>query len=1832
VTSLIALPSFIITITPQTVSAQSSENFTIVALPDTQYYAASYPTIFDNQTNWIVKNQTAQNIVFVSHLGDIVDTASNTTQWQRADASMRILDNKVLYGILPGNHDLQDGGTNYESYFPPSRYSYWNGSYVSYSPSNNLNNYQLFSTGGMNFIAIDLEYDPPADVLTWAGNVLDNYSDRRAIISTHSYLTFSGALSTTGGQNIYNNLVVPHNNVFLVLCGHSYDSTTGYGVWERTDTFGGGRVVYQLLSDYQDVALGDNGKTGRCGDGWLRIMKFVPSENKIYVKTYSPYEENYWIDSANQFEMYYPMGATVAGGVKVSILPPSQDNLPGGTLTYTVTVINLDNVQENYILTRGDNAGWGLGNLVLDNYWLLVPKGESRTTKLNVTIPSNATGDTWDNIWVKATSKDNDNEWDNESCLAHVVGTWAQNSWSGGPTTPSLDVGAWSSSYNNFYKGENVDWSACVRLSLPSTAGWFESSIFDAGSIADWGVVNWGTSMPLSGSSDTYVSSHSEVKGTVTEFALQQSADDEGATLAEESLTYQTDNNRGLYQDIPATAGISYTETGWVYSPAGIGSSGMGIVFTFYDSSNHALSPSSPNGYNSIKNIWQENTATATAPTGTAFARVRVRAYADGANPAGYADNLKFYVTSAPGTNLLSNPSLESWTGGVPDNWHAEYDTGFRILQENVTVEDGSYSARMDTKIYTYDMEIYENIAGVPSADNQTLKLRYELANENDTFNVQVWNGSAWNTRGYTLSSTSWDNWSYQLLSSEIIGGKVQVRFVDSNPSSNYQDNILIDYLRVESYSAPWSGSLVVKLRTNTTAGDTNPYDGGWSDWYLQDNIAENTLMGNGRYIQYRVELSTTDNTKTIELLKIKLNYEVFIRGPILIIGDGGFTPENGVNGGGTGTESDPYIIENWMISASSANGIEIRNTTDYFVVRNCVVKNGWIAASGVNYYGIELYNVVNGRIDNNTCVNDDYGIVLYANSDNNALINNTCANNFWYGIRLENSSNNTITNNTCANTKYYSIGLDHSDNNILDNNTCESNGGGIYLYDSENIKMRNNTLSNNLHNFGMEGTTLSHFVHDIDNSNLVNGKPILYLIGHSNEVIGPSPEMGYLGLVNCDNILVENLVLKHNIQGILIASTQDSQLENCKFENNGFGIYLWGSDNNILTTNNCENGGRGIQLLTSNNNTLANNICEDDNYFGIRLDDSDNNIIKNSTFSSDSENGVRLYSSDNNIIENNTISNDNQGGIWFEYDSVNNTIRNNNITSNNRYGIYILNSNDNNRIYHNNFENNANQVYDNGSNYWDNGYPYGGNYWSDYAGVDENHGENQNIAGSDGIGDTPYNIPGDNNRDRYPLMNPVLPTWVNTGNLENAWHVYSLLYASGAVYAGTASGDDNENSVGVVFKTTDGGTTWVPTASLGGLGVVGNIEAMIQTRGGTIDNNIFIGTAWNGKIFKTTNGGDNWIEVISLPGVWEVDSLIQAANGNLYAGTHNGGTNKATIYRSTNYGDDWEVVAELSGCTTVECLIQASTGYLYCGTQPGNVWRSDNGDNWYKVGDKDINFGGSYKIYSLLDASNHYIYAASRNPGNVYRSTDNGNTWAEVANENTELGGATRTDALRQASNGIIYVGTDVGKIYRSTDGDNWVLEANLPADRVNAIIEGPDYYLYAGTSYNGDVFKTQISTVESFNLHLVAGWNLVGFPLVSDTTTPTNMFGSNLKTMKYWTAPSGPYKDAPYSAPVQDNLGYWVQLKDNQDVILSGALWANRTLYLVAGWNLVHFPLTSASTTPTNLFGSNLKTMKYWTAPGGPYRDANYSAPVVPGLGYWVQLKENQNITIPL
>lgn len=141
-------------------------------------------------------------------------------------------------------------------------------------------------------------------------------------------------------------------------------------------------------------------------------------------------------------------------------------------------------------------------------------------------------------------------------------------------------------------------------------------------------------------------------------------------------------------------------------------------------------------------------------------------------------------------------------------------------------------------------------------------------------------------------------------------------------------------------------------------------------------------------------------------------------------------------------------------------------------------------------------------------------------------------------------------------------------------------------------------------------------------------------------------------------------------------------------------------------------------------------------------------------------------YSSYCNVSFNNLTGSWTQG--LYTYAPSYCTFEGNNITSNNQAGwsvgltlAFQVQLSYGNRFFHNNIANVGQQIKLEMATpdelALDNGYPFGGNYWSDYNGTDSSRGPYQNATGSDGIGDTPYTIDG-NNTDNYPLTNPWSP------------------------------------------------------------------------------------------------------------------------------------------------------------------------------------------------------------------------------------------------------------------------------------------------------------------------------------------------------------------------------------------------------------------------------------------------------------------------------------------
>lgn len=338
--------------------------------------------------------------------------------------------------------------------------------------------------------------------------------------------------------------------------------------------------------------------------------------------------------------------------------------------------------------------------------------------------------------------------------------------------------------------------------------------------------------------------------------------------------------------------------------------------------------------------------------------------------------------------------------------------------------------------------------------------------------------------------------------------------------------------------------------------------------------------------------------------------------------------------------------------------------------------------------------------------------------------------------VDISNVSNVTFAGfliNGSGTTKWAGIHTILSSNIIISNTMVVNSYRGIYMWDSSGCILRNNSLKGNTYNFEVWGLTRSHFLHDIDESNKIDGKPIYYWIARKDCKI--PTDAGYVGLIECSNVLINNMNLVGNGQGILLAYTNNSIIADVSISFNIRGIHAISSSNITIRSNTIrDNVENGILLVVSCDNMIVENNIKQNKY-GIQLDFSP--LLKER--------------SNNNVIAKNILENNDVALILSE--SSDNNITYNKIIRN-AFGVWIDKSNDN-IFFRNNFMENKLHVKlwdDRSSNIWNAEYPYGGNNWDDYSGLDNYRGVFQNETGSDLVGDEPYVI-NLNNVDRYPLL-----------------------------------------------------------------------------------------------------------------------------------------------------------------------------------------------------------------------------------------------------------------------------------------------------------------------------------------------------------------------------------------------------------------------------------------------------------------------------------------------
>lgn len=287
-------------------SSNATTPYEIVALGDTQYYTYDAPpNLLTAQNTWVKNNLAAENIAFVSQMGDITDDGSNSSYWMNASASMAVLDGPGPGGVVPysvnfGNHDLNStaGIDNSVTYFGPARYQ--NYSWFGGSSPDRLSSYQTFTAGGTAYLHLNVKFNPDSSTCAWAQGVLSSHPNVPVILTTHDYLDYVDLGRDDVGDYVWNNLIYSNPQIFMVLCGHNWP------IRHEMHTNAAGKNVIELEVDYQQ---NDHG-----GDGWLQKIVFDPDQSQIRVQTYSPTLNAYQTDHYDQFAYsatFSPTGVTI---------------------------------------------------------------------------------------------------------------------------------------------------------------------------------------------------------------------------------------------------------------------------------------------------------------------------------------------------------------------------------------------------------------------------------------------------------------------------------------------------------------------------------------------------------------------------------------------------------------------------------------------------------------------------------------------------------------------------------------------------------------------------------------------------------------------------------------------------------------------------------------------------------------------------------------------------------------------------------------------------------------------------------------------------------------------------------------------------------------------------------------------------------------------------------------------------------------------------------------------------------------------------------------------------------------------------------------------------------------------------------------------------------------------------------------------------------------------------------------------------------------------------------------------------------------------------------
>ena len=224
-----------------------------------------------------------------------------------------------------------------------------------------------------------------------------------------------------------------------------------------------------------------------------------------------------------------------------------------------------------------------------------------------------------------------------------------------------------------------------------------------------------------------------------------------------------------------------------------------------------------------------------------------------------------------------------------------------------------------------------------------------------------------------------------------------------------------------------------------------------------------------------------------------------------------------------------------------------------------------------------------------------------------------------------------------------------------------------------------------------------------------------------------------------------------------------------------------------------------------------------------------------------------------------------------------------------------------------------------------------------------------------------------------------------------------------------------------------------------------------------------------NGIILRTTNGGTNWLPV-SNPATVNLHQVQFAGTQTGYAIGDNG-----TLLKTTDEGVTWQVI----NTNTTENLLALSVvdaNTLFLGGTNGLIMKSiDGGNNW-----NTLNTGVSEDIIKLQMINNvgyALPYSNTSSQNHLLKTNNEGNTWISINFDSIII-----TDVeFENETNGFLLAGSTLLKIQIINDSYNIMFDKGIQS-LSHCLMKENDFVWVSGESFNGSlvIAKVDINDID--------------------------------------------------------------------------------------------------------------------------------------------------------